>query len=1102
MCKTKTLFLHSLSLLILLPVLGCQGSARNQVVIDLGGQWLFELDPEDVGIRDKWQSEVLHNFIRLPGSVTGNGYGDEVTTETDWIGGIVDRSWFTDPKYAKYRQPGNIKIPFWLTPLKHYKGPAWYRKDVTIPESWQGKQITLFLERCHWETRVWVDEHSAGSRNSLSTPHEYDLSQWFTPGRHTITIRVDNNMILNVGPNSHSVSDHTQTNWNGIIGRMMLQAFDPVGIDDLQVYPSVRTQSVRVRVTLNNTTETPKTGKLTLRAAPVSTVPSAQISIPEIISKKQIKFEIDIKNKTLELDLPMGNKVRLWDEFSRNLYSITAAISGEGFAGTKIVEFGMREFKAEGTQLTINGRKTFLRGTLECAIFPLTGYPPTDVESWERILLVAKAHGLNHLRFHSWCPPEAAFAAADRVGIYFHVECASWANQGSSLGDGKPVDQYIYDEGDRILKAYGNHPSFCMLAYGNEPAGKNQKSYLGKLINNWKAKDNRRVYTSGAGWPIIPENEYNSTPGPRGHQWGAGLKSRYNAMPYATNYDYHDAVTSYSVPVVSHEIGQWCVYPNFQEIAKYTGVLRARNFEIFRDSLTEHQMLDQAEDFLKASGTLQAILYKEEIEAALRTPGFGGFQLLDLHDFSGQGTALVGVLDAFWQEKGYIQPEEYHQFCCETVPLVRMGKCIWTSDETFQAEVEIAHFGQVPLKNVLPMWTLEYPDGRQAATGILAKQDIPIANGTKLGSIQFELKRVNAPAQLKLNVYLKGTSYRNHWDIWVYPSESEVSVPDSILVTDSIGQKTLSALDSGKKVLFLPSPALVDSDIPAGFTTIFWNTQWTGRQPPHTLGILCDPKHPALEKFPTEFHSNWQWWDLVTKSKFMLLDSFAPDFRPLVQVIDDWNTNRKLGLIFEAKVGSGKLLVCSIDLKTDLAKRPVAQQMYRSLLQYMDSDQFRPESEIDIKLIQGLLKKPSVLQSLGAKVIYTDSEASGHEASNAIDDNPDTIWHTSWEASPTDYPHEIQIDLQRDVEILGFKYLPRQDMQNGWISNYEIYVSNNTRKWGDPVCRGTFAQDKQLKKVLLSLPAKGRYIRFVATKGIRQQKFASLAEFDIVCPSP
>ncbi len=186
------------------------------------------------------------------------------------------------------------------------------------------------------------------------------------------------------------------------------------------------------------------------------------------------------------------------------------------------------------------------------------------------------------MRFHSYCPPEAAFIAADKLGIYLHVECSSWANQGTSIGDGGPVDKFIYEEGDRIIREYGNHPSFCMLAYGNEPAGRNQNKFLGDLITYWKAKDNRMVYTSGAGWPIIEENDYNLTSEPRIQHWGEGLKSIINSESPQTMFDFDDFVSGYEIPTVGHEIGQWCVYPDFKEIEQYTGVLKPSNFEIFQ----------------------------------------------------------------------------------------------------------------------------------------------------------------------------------------------------------------------------------------------------------------------------------------------------------------------------------------------------------------------------------------------------------------------------------------------------------------------------------------------------------------------------------------
>ena len=1058
--------------------------------ISLASQWSFKLDPKNAGQQEKWYAGKLTDSIELPGSTAENGYGDDPWVDTKWTGQIVDKSWFTEDKYAKYRQAGSLKIPFWLTPVKHYVGPAWYQKQVEVPEIWNGKRIVLLLERCHWETKVWVDGNAAGMQDSLCTPQIHDLSDLLTPGTHTLTVRVDNSVKYNVGVNAHSVSDHTQSNWNGITGRMELLATDRIWVDDIQVFPDIRNRSAGLLVAIGNTTNRQVSGTLTIAAESWNTKQShapAQMSI---------EFTSSEVETVVEVDYPMGNDVLLWDEFNPAMYrstvSLTAATEDKTFNNEKVVNFGMREIGTKGTQFTINSRLTFLRGTLECCIFPLTGYPPTDVEEWMHILRVAKAHGLNHMRFHSWCPPEAAFEAADRLGIMFHVECPAW----TTIGDSKPIDKFIYTEGDRILKAYGNHPSFCMLAYGNEPGGRNQKRFLGDLGNYWKDKDPRRLYTSAAGWPIIPENQYHSTPGPRGHQWGAGLSSRFNANLPETITDYSSFVKEHDVPIVSHEIGQWCVYPNFKEIPKYKGVLRPLNFEIFRDSLVANNMLDQAEDFLLASGKLQALLYKEEIESALRTPGFGGFQLLDIHDFPGQGTALVGILDPFWDSKGYIEAKEHHRYCCETVPLARMEKRIWTTDEKFIADIEIAHFGPAPIRNAAPIWSINYADGSKAASGRLTSTTIPLGNGTKLGRIEAALGNVTAPAKLLLTVLIEGTPFKNTWDIWVYPAKTGIPDSDIVLIAEQFDEQAKATLENGGKVLLTPPLNSIDSDVPAAFTTIFWNTQWTRQQPPHTLGILCDPKHPALAQFPTEFHSNWQWWDLVTKSRFMILDEFPAELRPIVQVIDDWNTNRRLGIIFEARISKGKLLVSSIDLKNNLNERPVARQMLHSLLKYMESKTFAPKSSIDAKLIQSLFRKPSLLST--ARLTMADSEAPGYEAQNVIDGNPNTIWHTPWGENAPEYPHEFRIELPESHKIKGFTYLPRQDMSNGWINKYEVYISADGETWGEPAATGQFEKNRNMKKVLFEKNREGRFFRFVALSGFDGQIFASMAELDII----
>ncbi len=884
----------------------------------LAGTWRFELDRDDVGLQERWFERALPQRIHLPGALQNQGFGDDVTAETKWTANVNDRSWYTSPRFEKYRQPGNVKVPFWLQPDKHYVGTAWYQRDLELPAAWQGRRVVLTLERPHWETRVWLDDRLIGTNGSLSTPHVYDLGTRLAPGRHTLTIRVDNRLIVDVGVWAHSVSDHTQGNWNGLVGRIELCATSPVWIEDAQVFPDVAKKSALLKVRIENATGKPGAGTLSVgtRTTPVNW---------------------DANGGSAELEVALGDKAKLWDEFKPALHRLMLQLKGDSADDECVVSFGLRHIGTEGRMFTINGRKTFFRGTLECCVFPLTGYPPTDVASWKRIIRICKEHGLNHIRFHSWCPPEAAFVAADEMGFYYQVEIAAW----TTVGNGAAIDHWLYQEAERITRACGNHPSFVLMPCGNEPGGSKHKEYLAQWVNYWKARDSRRLYTSASGWPTIEENQYHVTPAPRGPGGWTGK-------------DYREAIKNLKAPVIVHEMAQWCVYPNFDEIAKYAGPLKPRNFEIFRDSLAEHGMLDQWRDFLHASGKLQALCYKEEIEAALRTPGVSGIQLLDLHDFPGQGTALVGVLDAFWDEKGYVTPTEFRRFYGSTVPLARMTKRVWTADETFTADVELAHFGAAPLENAATYWKLANDTGATVVSGEWPAKRIPTDRGIALGRIEIDFAKLSTPKKYKLIVGLKDTPFENDWNLWLYPASTHSTAPPDVLITSVLDDTATTRLAKGGKVLLFAT-RLSPDDPKGSFTPVFWNRQWFPSQGCQTLGLLCDPKHPALSAFPTDFHSEWQWEDIVTNSRAFVMDSLPSSLRPIVQVIDDWNTNRKLGLVWECRVGSGKLLVCSADLERDLDQRPAARQLRASLLAYMAGAEFSPKVEVSREELVHLL---------------------------------------------------------------------------------------------------------------------------------------------------
>lgn len=927
---------------------------KAQKSIDLSGEWGFSMDRLDKGEQEKWFSRLPDDRINLPGSMPEKLKGDEVTAATQWTGSLYDSSYYYNPYMEKYRKEGNIKFPFFLTPDRHYVGVAWYQKEVDIPDGWKGERIVLFLERPHIETTVWINGRKAGTQNSLCVPHEYDITRYIRPGKCRIAIRIDNRIKdINVGPDSHSITDQTQGNWNGIVGRICLQTTPRTYLEDIQVYPEPEQRLARVKIVVKGS------GDAMIKLSARSFNTDKMHSVPPV------RQEVKVKNGSAETEilLPLGEDMLLWDEFDPALYKLTAELIAGKKTDIKEVQFGMRRFEIKGKWFYVNGRKTMLRGTVENCDFPLTGYPPMDVESWERVFRICRSYGLNHMRFHSYCPPKAAFQAADLVGFYLQPEGPSWPNHGPKLGLGQPIDNYLMDETIALTKEYGNYASYCMLACGNEPSGR-WVEWVTQFVDYWENNDPRRVYTGasvGNGWQWQPRNQYHVKAGARGLTWAKQQPSTRD------DYRFQSRIDTVKQPYVSHETGQWCAFPNFNEIRKYTGVNKARNFEIFRDILADNHMSSQAHQFMMASGKLQALCYKYEIEKTLRTPDYAGFQLLALNDYSGQGTALVGVLDVFFEEKGYIDAAEWRRFCSPTVPLMRTDKFVYNSSETFKADIEIAHFGREELKQAKVLYSIKDEFGKIYAHGTLAVTDIPIGNMNRTGSVEFPLGTINSAKKLNLEVAIEGTEAINDWDFWVYPATAKL-VGGSVYTTDTLDVKALEILQNGGNVLITAAGKVsYGKEVVQQFTPVFWNTSWFKMRPPHTTGILVNPKHPLFRHFPTEYHSNLQWWELLNRAQVMQFTGFPEAFQPTIQSIDTWFISRKIGMLFEANVLNGKVIMTTMDITTDPDQRIVARQMHKAILDYMNSDQFRPQFTVTAQQIGDLFTKTA-----GAVKSYTN----------------------------------------------------------------------------------------------------------------------------------
>jgi len=900
-------------LLLIAFAINVNGQQSPQMKIDLSGKWLFSRDEAKLGLSEKWYDGKLKTVGGGPSEI--------------YLPGTTDEAKAGIPNPQKPNLDGLYRPNI-------YTGPAWYQREIDIPDTWKGKHITLFLERNHWVTHVWLDGKDFGTKDNLISPQIYDLGINITPGKHRLTICVDNTLKFNLGRFVSINYEGTQTNWNGIVGKIELTAVDPVSLSKVEVYPDVDHKLIKVEAYISNLTGTKVKGDVQFSVA--------NATGDEVGKSVSTPFSAPNRESLVTIEVPMGKYPKLWDEFSPYLYVLKTSLSTKSpeCHSKKIVSFGMRKLAIKGTQFTMNGRPLMLRGTLECAIFPKTGYPPTDVASWRRIFKIEKSYGLNFIRFHSWTPPDAAFTAADQEGIMIQTE-GPQAN--IPAGKNPQRDDFMEQELLDIIHTYGNHPSFCLMTIGNEYGGSNE--VLTHWVDTLIKSDPRHFYSSASSGQVTANRQWTET-------WkGRGIHGP-NTM-----HDAEIAISEQDIPrpVIGHEIGQWTFYPDFHEIKKYTGVLKAENFKLVREDLKAKGMLDEADEFFRSTGNQAVLLYKEEIENLLRTPGYAGFSLLDLHDYPGQGTALVGLLDPFWDSKGFIKPEDHKKYCGPTVPLLLFPKRTYTTSEMFSAKAEIAYFGPNDLHYAEPEWTIRGENGQIVANGTLPRRDLSTGKLTELGDIHASLNKAVAPGKFTVTVFLKNTSVSNSWDIWIYPPVTTVNVPNNILVSHIWNNATKAALAEGKRVVLLPDTLNSEQSLKGSFLPVFWSPIWFHRSP-NTMGILCDPKSPFFSGFPTDSYSNWQWWNLIQGSKTMILNSTPAGFRPLVQVIDNFARNDKLGNVFEAKVGNGRLIVCSLNLRDE--KLPETAAFLKSLYDYASSNSFKPSQELDLATLDKILSTP------------------------------------------------------------------------------------------------------------------------------------------------
>ncbi len=931
---------------ILLGLLAWAGSPGLEArdTVSLSGEWRVRLDVRDEGLGGQWYSAPIatRSLMRLPGTTDLAGLGAALDPAT--LRYSVE---FPYSRFPGVNEPERADERGFLVRRHFHLGPAWYERDLDIPAAWGDRFVSLRLERALWKTEAWVDGLPAGAADSLATPHEHRLGR-LSPGRHRLTLRIDNRMIWNISTITHAYGPETQSRWNGAVGRIELEARPAVALRRLDVFPAPDRKSVRVVASIDVAEGRAGQGVvlLSLRREGGNAV----------LARSVVDLRSGPGEARIEGVLNSESAAEPWDEFRPARYRIDAElVTSDGLHSKADSVFGFRQIERDGKAIRVNGRRVFLRGTLDCAVYPRTGHPPMTVAEWVRVLGTVKENGFNHVRFHTWCPPEAAFEAADRLGIYLMPETAAWVDDWtrSTYGAPKPIGRdpevtaFVRSEMRRVVEAYGNHPSFALFCIGNEfGMGGTDWDAVAQWLVEAKRDDPRRLFTAATARKNLAPDDLWVTHSANG-------KSTRGVGAARTDWDFTPAAEASPVPVIAHETGQHPVFPDYDALLpKFTGPLQPLNYVRLRDRLVASGMAGQARDFVRASARFQMVEYKAEHEAMRRTAGFAGYQLLMLNDFTGQSEALVGILDPFWESKGVVSSAEVRAWNSATVPLARFERYTWSTAESFHASIEIAHHGPRDLENVRVAWDLVARGGKVVARGRFEPAQIPTGGLTPLGAIDVDLRKLGAPTELTLGIRC-GKAW-NSWRVWAYPPE-QAPVPDELMVAQRFDDSVRVALDAGRNVLLLAHGIRGTNAAQTGFESVYWSAGWWGNTF-SSLGILCDPGHPALAGFPNGGFSDWQWHALTQGATTFRFDRMPPGFQPIVQAVPDFHFNSLLGQVFEARVGKGRLLVCGYDLMRDLEHRHAARQFRSSLMRYLGSESFRPRSVMEFDTVEELFR--------------------------------------------------------------------------------------------------------------------------------------------------
>lgn len=954
----------------------------------LNGKWHVVLEDGTTGQMD------------LPGTLDENGIGHRDVGANQW-----------HPDAVLGNAAGEIDkdapIATRFTRRHTYEGEARISRKITVPD-YGTDRLFVLAERAR-ALRLLVDGEVCAvfRQGTLSTPYIFELTGT-APGEHEFTFLSDNSypgMPKAAICNSSAATDETQTNWNGILGECSMYTRPQNFIDSLRVYPRAVKKEEKNKAggyVLDVCVELAPGAKKVYKDAKIILQSEALAAgeledtqtLTEIISYSgeglaEAGTDKEENPKTMEIwfrDLPLRENVKLWDEDEGNLYEMAVTLdngmSAEDKGGSTAecrTRFGIRSFGDNGSgRLALNGRAIFLRGEANCAEYPETGHPPMTIPEWKEMLLKYRSYGINFVRFHSHCEPEAAFAAADELGMLLQPELSHWDPK-DAFGTEESYRYYRAELVD-LLKTYANHPSFVILTLGNELQAQDEgRERMRELVRTAKRMDPTRLYANGSNAfygeeGCDPESDFYTSQSCKDvviRGTFSGMRGYLNENYPSADRTYDEAMAEirkeYQKPVFSFEVGQFEVLPDFEELESFHGISDPVNLKLIKKRVEERGLLPTWEKYVEATGELSRLAYREEIEAAMRTRELSGISLLGLQDFPGQGTALVGMMNSHLEPKPYdfARPERFREFFQECRILVKLPHYTYEAGERLIAEVEAANFGKRNIEGVF-CWTLagkksvsengncEPAEIKSKNTVIATGEDTEITicrpgSYTEVGSLDIPLDFVEKNTALTLKVRI-GDSI-SAYPIWVYRKTTPVC-PENVYETRAFDVKTREILQNGGRVYLSPDAdkESLPNSIKTQFTTDFWSVGTFADQE-GGMGQLIDTEHPIFKEFPTDFHTDWQWWIMATKRAVIL----PHPMKTIITEMDSYAFLRPMAQMIEFRCLKGKVLLSTMELHKS-QQYPEVRALQASIYTYLSGENFEPAEELTEEELSTLVR--------------------------------------------------------------------------------------------------------------------------------------------------